>query len=358
MANKETNRATANARVEKAETEVYISFGKREWAALRQVCLRSLRLYSELKWLANFKTGVVGTFKEQKLSYEGLAQMVSIPVRQGMSASHATVDGTEIRRLLERLEGLGLVADRVHDGTRLTMTLPMSPIRASKPEAVRNKTAKQASARTAKVVSIPGIEVSQEPSAADAFDAWEVADASPGKLSSRAEKLPTAEHHESAANPHDDWDFDDPDPLPSVLAVNTDQYLSVPDSIRKTGEAIASPSTGGACDTHAPPPPHAVRPPSEGGGESERTMGELEIEIALKALPSPVLYMGTADSRQMIRNMESLGVEEWELGQAVDRVLAEAGLPLTPAAILRELKAGKVMRQQRRSRGLGGRVAL
>ena len=87
-------------------------------------------------------------------------------------------------------------------------------------------------------------------------------------------------------------------------------------------------------------------------------MGELEIELALKALDSYVLYMGTADSRQLIRDMESLGVEHWAIEQAVGRVLADVGTPLTPAAILRELKAGKVMRRQRNARGLGGRVAL
>ena len=87
-------------------------------------------------------------------------------------------------------------------------------------------------------------------------------------------------------------------------------------------------------------------------------MDELEIELALKALSSHVLYMGTKDSRQLIRDMESLGVEPWEIEQAVGRVLAEAGTPLTPSAILRELKAGKLMRRQRSSRGLGGRVAL
>jgi uncharacterized protein (DUF2236 family) len=87
-------------------------------------------------------------------------------------------------------------------------------------------------------------------------------------------------------------------------------------------------------------------------------MGELEIELALKALPSRVYYMGTADSRQFIRDMESLGVEPWELEQAVQRVLADTGTSLTPAAILRELKAGRIKLQQRRARGLGGRVAL
>lgn len=361
MTNKGISQAAATAQVKKTETEVYISFGRMEWAALRQTCLRSQRLYAELKWLANFKTGVVGTFGQQKLSYEGLAQMVAIPVRQGTSASHATVDGTEIRRLLERLESLGLVADLLHDGTRLTMTLPMSPIRASKAKAVPTKTAKQqpsAQAANRGVDSFLLDYFEQEKASAGSDNRWQDAGRYGEKLPTVAQKLPIVEHPESAENPHEDWGFDDLDTSPSVLAFNTDQYLSVPDSVRETGEAFASPSTGGACDTHAPQPPHSERPLLEGGGSAERTMGELEIELALKALPSHVSYMGTADSRQFIRDMESLGVEQWEIEQAVQRVLADAGTSLTPSAILRELKAGKVMRRQRNSRGLGGRVSL
>ena len=265
MTNKGISQAAATAQVGKTETDVYISFGRMEWAALRQTCLRSQRLYAELKWLANFKTGVVGTFGQQKLSYEGLAQMVAIPVRQGMSASHATVDGTEIRRLLERLESLGLVADLLHDGTRLTMTLPMSPIRASKAKAVPTKTAKQTAAQAANrgVDSFLRDYFRQQEASAGSDNRWQDAGSYGEKLPTVAEKLPTVEHPESATNPHEDWDFDHPDTPPSVLAFNTDQYLSVPDSVRETGEAFASPSTGGACDTHGggrPPPPPPRRP--------------------------------------------------------------------------------------------------
>jgi hypothetical protein len=332
-----------------------MSYGKSEWAILRQMDHRALRLYLELKWLGDFKTGVVGMRKNQTLSYEDLAQRVSIPVRQGMSASHATVDGTEIRRLLERLESVGLVADRVHDGTRLTMTLPMSPIKATTATKEAETTKRQA-AKKAAAVSEP----MPEPMDEEFHESWYDPDQTAAKLPTGAEKLPTEAGPESPANPHEDWGLSLLDDAPSVLTLsNTDQYFSVPDSVRATGEAVASPSTGGACDTHAPPPPLAGRQLVEGVEAAEGTMGELEIELMLKDFDSPpVLYMQTQETRQLIRNMEALGVEGWEIEQAVEQVRKDPTLPLTPAAILRELHVGRIKRQQRRARGLGSRVAL
>lgn len=354
MNEKETDLANANAETQKTPKEAYVSFGKKESATLRQLCLRSLRLYFELKWLADFKTGRVGTFGQQTLTYEGLARMVEIPVRQGMTASHGKVDGTEIKRLLERLEDAGLVANLSHDGTRLTMTLPMSPIKAATATKATKTTKKEAAKKAA-----PVSEPMPEPVEDQPYEPWCEPDWMPEKLPTVAEKLPTETRAELPANPHDDWDFDDFADTPSVLVANTDQYLSVHDSVRKSGEAVASPSTDGACDTHAPPPPPQGRLLKEGVEIAERTMGELEIELMLNEFESPpVLYMQTKETRQLIRNMEALGVERWEIDQAVAQVRRDPALPLTPAAILRELQAGRIKRQQRRARGLGGRVAL
>jgi hypothetical protein len=335
MNEKETDLANANAETQKTPKEAYVSFGKKESATLRQLCLRSLRLYFELKWLADFKTGRVGTFGQQTLTYEGLARMVEIPVRQGMTASHGKVDGTEIKRLLERLEDAGLVANLSHDGTRLTMTLPMSPIKAATATKATKTTKKEAAKKAA-----PVSEPMPEPVEDQPYEPWCEPDWMPEKLPTVAEKLPTETRAELPANPHDDCDFEDFADAPSVLVANTYQYLSVHDSVRES------------------PPPQG-RQPIEGVDEAERTMGELEIELMLKEFESPpVLYMQTKETRQLIRNMEALGVERWEIDQAVEQVRKDPTLPLTPAAILRELQAGRIKRQQRRARGLGGRVAL
>lgn len=357
MTTTEKNRATASAQTGGATGETYVSISKTEWAVLRRMCLRSFRLYVELKWLANFKTGVVGTFKNQQLTYEGLAEMVSLPVRQGVSASHGIVDGKEIKRLLERLEASGLVADCYHDGTKLTMTLPMSPIR-PKVASTAAKTSRESPSRNRGVDHFLRDFYEQQAASAGSGNRPQDAGSVGERLPAVAEKLPTNEHHELSGNPHEDWDFDDFADPPSVLVANTNQYLSVPDSVPKTGEALALPSTGGACDTHAPPPPHPERPLWEEVLSAQTTMDELEIELALRALPEQVHYMGTAESRQFIRDMESLRVEPWELSQAAKRAMEDASKDLTPAAILREVRAGREKRRQRVARGYGGQVAL
>lgn len=359
MTNTEINRATASAQTEFEASEPYVSISKSEWTVLRQVCQRSFRLYAELKWLANFKTGVVGTFRNQQLTYEGLAEMVSLPVRQGVSASHGIVDGKEIKRLLERLEAKGLVADCFHDGTKLTMTLPMSPIRPKAASKSASKTKKETQTKKRGVDSFLMAYFEQEAASPGSDHRRQDAASYGGKLPPVAEKLPTDERLELAGNLHEDSDFDDFADSPSVLVANTDQYLSVPESVQKMGEAVASPSTSGACDTHAPPPPLSGRQLVEGVDAAEGTMGELEIELMLKNFDSPpVLYMQTKETRQFIRNMEAMRVEEWEIEQAVEQVRKDPTSPLTPAAILRELHVVRIKRQQRNARGLGGRVAL
>lgn len=368
MKKKETNRPTkvAQKKPKKKKGPLYVSYGRKEWEVLSQIDVRALRLYLELKWLGDFHTGVVGMFEDQVLTYEGLARMVSIPVRQGMSASHATVDGTEIRRLLERLEFAGLVADRVYDGTRLTMTLPMSPIKTRQAETEPATLTTQPSSGSAQGVNPKTATPQQEPVSEGFCDNCEDADTTSAKLPNQAEKLPieagklpASECRKSTASPHEYRGFSVSSLPLSVLNFNTYQYLSVPGSVQKGGEAVASPSTGGACDTHAPPPPPQGRQLLEGVGAAEGTMGELEIELMLKEFDNPpVLYMQTKETRQLIRNMEAMRVEGWEIEQAVEQVRKDPTSPLTPAAILRELHSVRIKRQQRNARGLGSRVAL
>ncbi|MDT7516048.1 hypothetical protein [Rhodoferax mekongensis] len=348
MNRKEKIPADANAETESIPKPPYISFGKEESEAIWTLDPRCMWLYFRLKWLGNFKTGRVGTFKNQKLTLEGLARMVAIPVRQGMTPGNTNIDGTEIRRLLQRLRDVGLVADGESDQTRLTMTLPMSPIRK---KAVGAEEKPQVNQVRNKAVSTP------ESISPRTLEPWEKlllkdlddADITASKLPILAEKLPTAEDVESTENPHEDWGSDDSDLSPSVLTnSNTNHYFSV----LEAGEAQASPNTGGACGTHAPPPPPERRPLVEGFESAEGMMGELEIVIALNAVKNPpVLFVEHQNSRQYLQNMEALGIKEQELAETIERLQMDRTIPLTPSAILHELRRAKAPKQMPFARG-------
>ena len=72
-------------------------------------------MYLELKRMANFKTGQVGVFHSQKLSWEELGRLVSVPSAQGRAAK--PVDGKEaalIAHFAERDRWFrGIVTDAV-----------------------------------------------------------------------------------------------------------------------------------------------------------------------------------------------------------------------------------------------------
>ena len=60
----------------------YISINMAEHETLMtKASFAEITMYLILKKLANFKTGHVGGFRQQKLNYEKLAQMVSRPTR-------------------------------------------------------------------------------------------------------------------------------------------------------------------------------------------------------------------------------------------------------------------------------------
>ena len=363
MNNNQKGVATKNAASKETAKEAYVSFNKSETAVLRQLDPRCLRLYFELKWIACFKTGWIGpgVLNQRALTYEGLAQTVEIPVRQGASACQAKVDGTEIKRLLVRLSASGLIKDLWHDGTRLRMYLVMSPISGKSTscsvQAVNKTSSKQGMTPQEFVELIEPLP--QDTLHLDSFDEWDVADTNPEKLPIAPEKLPTDETSKSSGNPHEDWASDWPDYVPSVLRnSNTSQYFSVPDPVCETGDAVASPSTEGAGIQPAPSPHPQVRRVLEGGKEVERTMGELEIMAALRAAPGPVRYMFASDTELIVRDMAKMGVVESEFQKAVNAAQKGTSLSITPAAVLRELCAMKKKWEVRRAHGLGGRVAL
>ncbi len=123
-----TTRSSAKPKAPAAETrEVYVSFNRDEWAALQQLGFRERWCYMELKWLANFKTGMVGNFRKQRLTYQDIAGMVKTPGVQGRGMG--SIDDTQAADFLVRMQAVGLVAniDRRANGG-LMFELPLSPI--------------------------------------------------------------------------------------------------------------------------------------------------------------------------------------------------------------------------------------
>lgn len=109
------------------EGTAYISFNSDEWAALQKLGFRERWAYAQLKWLANFKTGMVGNFRKQRLSYQDIANLVTAPGVQGRGMGN--IDDTQAADFLQRLAAVGLLVqhpNRANGG--LLLELPLSPI--------------------------------------------------------------------------------------------------------------------------------------------------------------------------------------------------------------------------------------
>lgn len=123
-----TNRTTKRTTTTNTPArEAYVSFNRDEWAALELVGYRERWAYMQLKWLANFKTGVVGNFGKQKVTYTALSKLITAPGVQGRGMGKT--DDTQARDILQRLQAVGLVGDintRTNGG--LTFDLLLSPI--------------------------------------------------------------------------------------------------------------------------------------------------------------------------------------------------------------------------------------
>lgn len=113
-------------------TDTYLSLNKEELIRLWSLSHEALGLYMRLKEKANFRTGVVGKFFNQKLTYAVFAKQMGRAPSQGRAALE--FDTTAIKRLLAQLEEAGLVADHVYKDQRLTLCLPLSPLWKNNPE--------------------------------------------------------------------------------------------------------------------------------------------------------------------------------------------------------------------------------
>jgi hypothetical protein len=113
--------------MEKNKREPYVSIDRDERDILRSLSHRERALYMELKWLADFKTGAVKKFGKRVVSYQMLADLITVPARQGRAPD--VFDAKEACRLLMRLHDAGLVGEITNDPAHgLTFALPLSPI--------------------------------------------------------------------------------------------------------------------------------------------------------------------------------------------------------------------------------------
>lgn len=111
----------------KSKKPFYVSLNRQELDLLAEASYEEVTLYiTVLKKLANFKTGVIGTFQKEPLTYEDLAKLLSRPSSQGKPAQAISRD--RVRDLVLRLQTRGLVSNAQVLGKSLVMLLPLSPI--------------------------------------------------------------------------------------------------------------------------------------------------------------------------------------------------------------------------------------
>ena len=98
---------------------------EQEYALLTtETSCEELMLYMLLKRFADFKTGMFSHPSTKKVNLSFLAGLMTRDARQGKAERKYA--HTEVRRFLDRLVDLGLVADLARDGVRtLTMRLPL-----------------------------------------------------------------------------------------------------------------------------------------------------------------------------------------------------------------------------------------
>ena len=107
--------------------EAYVSMDREERDILRTLGLRERALYPELKWLASFKSGQVQYFGKRVVTYQFLADLITVPTTQGRAAD--TMNPKEACRVLMKLHEAGLVGEIENHPVRgLRFALPLSPI--------------------------------------------------------------------------------------------------------------------------------------------------------------------------------------------------------------------------------------
>lgn len=277
--------------------EHYVSFDKDEMAVLRKLGWRERWLYMELKWKACFKSGLVGLgpYGRECLTAKKLSDLMVVPPSQGRESD--VIDGTEVTRLLMRLNKAGLIGeiDR-RENSGLIFALPLSPI-------------DKVAARKARQVKVSQV------------------------------MLPMPDTHQPLAEAHSDKAREDSSVSHSVMTpygcINT-SFIS----------------SDGAGDT--PAPRRVVKVPTPIFSETP-SPGALSIARIKERLDgSWFVYVDTPDSKRFYASWQKQGFTESEFEEAVDQV--EQGDSLTPAAVDRVLRQRRT--QRARPRPGRGRVAL
>lgn len=362
-----TNAGTKASKTTQSKTQAekqtrYVSFNFDEIAKLKELdkdttqrgkmCLRCWRLYFELKILGNFKTGVVGTYGDQRLSYERLAQMVSIPVTKGSTAATRNIDGKEVKRLLDTLTAEGLVADVTIEDQRLTLRLPLSPISGEKNKAA---TVKQVATSTqleqppvVPTVAVAALTTIHDDVDGDAEeDDWLDTDltelfgsqsttdvaTSPGSTATNGGRLPAEGSAEMEVSACFDKQFGLSDPPPSILSSIKLQYQF---PILRQAEQSSAPVRAEGTD-----------PFREGYGGS-RSVDAEQIRERMRSQCKDAVWLDTRDSATFFKQMASLDVEADVLDMALAKINADATSIKSPAALFDALvKEQRAIRRRR-----------
>lgn len=338
---------------DKPKADAYISFNKAETAALAGVCLRSLRVYFELKWLANFRTGVVGAFGRQKLTFEAIAEKVAIPTAQGRSAANSHIDGKEVARIIQRLEQAGLVADVHNSREGLTLQLPLSPMRTA--SVVSTETGHPTEQEPQPDAPMP---TPQQPPEDD--DDWDWNEPEPATSSggngTDGGKLPTEKVVESPANPHEHRACGDLDAVPSVLVKTEGQYdFSVRGPVL-TASARSALADVGRAEAPSEPlgEPHRLTAVPFRGVENP-SMDAGQIRERIRAMYPQFSYVDTPVSAVFFQRVEGLKITLSELDEAARTLVDDPTQKLTAGALFDCLVA---KRRRPRPRRLPGGLVL
>ena len=297
----------------------YVSLGFDELDQLQELGWGERAMYLELKRLANFKTGKVGVFRSQVLTWEELGRRVSVPSAQGRAAK--LVDGKEAALMVGRLEAAGLVADQGRrENGGLTLTLPLSPIEKAATAAARP--ARQTAARAAK----PGAEAQPE----GGEDAG-----------STLARMP------------DDWADEIPENIDGTRVPEVKASIMSVMMLSEHLNKFFNTETGSG-DTPAPCPPQAAIPTpifsenSPGAVRASLTLADIRSRLAA----ANFIYLTTRDSNTLMEGWITREVSLEALEKAIAELVRDDSKQLTPAAVDRCLRTPTPVRKGR------GRVAL
>lgn len=334
-----TAASTQSAKPKRPPSEVYVSINRRERDALSLVGLRERALYMELKWLANFKTGHVGRFQKQKLTWAQVAALINVPGVQGRGQGN--MDDTQAADCVNRLMQAGLVCDvgRRDDNNGLCFKLPMSPIRLK----------------------------GAEPANADASYTVIEADfrGNTGEVSGEIGIIfPDGGPSKMPENPMTTGVCEQVPPPLSVL----DQYDINTFSVNaaRSGPSGARAAVGSGTGAAAP----SEKSPVETLFKSAQSLAAMRRRPKAAALPPEAQalrdqlerselffsYLDTDESRGLYQSWATKGVKATDIGYALQRIAANPNILASPRGVQEQLDA--MMRGRCSFGGLRGAVAL